>query len=470
MPLESVAAAEAYLARRAPDLLLLDVKLGDGDGLVLLDKLRGQGLRTPVIVVTAFGTVERAVQALRAGAADFLVKPFTNERLVSAVERRAGGRAAVGGAGAGGAQARGARGHGRRAHRRGGRAEGRGGAAAPGGRLGGHGAGARRVRHGQGAGGPRHPRGLASAGRALRLRQLRGAALLAAGVRAVRLRARRLHRSARRGARASSRRRRAARSSWTRLATCRWRPRPGCCACCRSGEITRIGGREAVRVDIRVISATHRDLDAMAASGQFRADLLYRLAVIPIRLPPLRERAGGHPGAHRALPGEARGAQGPAGASAGRGARCGERRSTPGRATCASWRTSSSARWCWAGSTRSRSRRRLTQGSRALPSRPAARRRSSRRSSSTPPSRRSGRRWPSRAGRGHRRAEGRGRPEDGGREAARGELQDPLQQDPRARHPRRAAHRLKLPRWLRAQAPEAYRAAGAGSSTKPLGQ
>ena len=61
------------------------MKLGDGDGLVLLDRLRGQGLRTPVIVVTAFGTVERAVQALRAGAEDFLVKPFTNERLVSAV-------------------------------------------------------------------------------------------------------------------------------------------------------------------------------------------------------------------------------------------------------------------------------------------------------------------------------------------------------------------------------------------------
>jgi len=61
VPLESVAAAEAYLARRAPDLLLLDVKLGDGDGLVLLDKLRREGLRTPVIVVTAFGTVERAV-------------------------------------------------------------------------------------------------------------------------------------------------------------------------------------------------------------------------------------------------------------------------------------------------------------------------------------------------------------------------------------------------------------------------
>ena len=87
VPLASVAEAEAYLARRAPDLLLLDVKLGDGDGLTLLDGLRRRGLRMPVIVVTAFGTVDRAVQALRAGAADFLVKPCPNERLVSAVER-----------------------------------------------------------------------------------------------------------------------------------------------------------------------------------------------------------------------------------------------------------------------------------------------------------------------------------------------------------------------------------------------
>ncbi|MFP2934213.1 sigma-54 interaction domain-containing protein, partial [Pyxidicoccus sp. 3LG] len=61
-------------------------------------------------------------------------------------------------------------------------------------------------------------------------------------------------------------------------------------------ELTRIGGREPVKVDLRVIAATHRDLDALAASGQFRADLLYRLAVVPIHLPPLRERVGDVPG------------------------------------------------------------------------------------------------------------------------------------------------------------------------------
>jgi DNA-binding NtrC family response regulator len=61
-------------------------------------------------------------------------------------------------------------------------------------------------------------------------------------------------------------------------------------------EITRIGGREPVKVDLRVIAATHRNLEAMAAQGQFRSDLLYRLAVIPIHLPSLRERRGDIPG------------------------------------------------------------------------------------------------------------------------------------------------------------------------------
>jgi Nif-specific regulatory protein len=55
-------------------------------------------------------------------------------------------------------------------------------------------------------------------------------------------------------------------------------------------ELERVGGRKAIPVDIRVIAATNRDLTELIAKGKFRSDLLYRLNVISIQIPPLRER------------------------------------------------------------------------------------------------------------------------------------------------------------------------------------
>jgi len=58
----------------------------------------------------------------------------------------------------------------------------------------------------------------------------------------------------------------------------------------QDGWLERVGGRQPIHVDVRIVAATHRDLAAMVAEGRFREDLWYRLAVFPIFLPPLRQR------------------------------------------------------------------------------------------------------------------------------------------------------------------------------------
>jgi two-component system nitrogen regulation response regulator GlnG len=58
----------------------------------------------------------------------------------------------------------------------------------------------------------------------------------------------------------------------------------------QEGEFTTVGGRQPIKANVRIIAATHRDLRMAIRQGQFREDLFYRLNVVPIRLPPLRER------------------------------------------------------------------------------------------------------------------------------------------------------------------------------------
>ena len=90
---DSVSTARLALQHSSIDLLLLDLKLPGGGGLSLLEDIHAHHPQTIVIVMTAFATVDSAVESMRTGAGDYLTKPFTLEELSTTLERAAQRRA-----------------------------------------------------------------------------------------------------------------------------------------------------------------------------------------------------------------------------------------------------------------------------------------------------------------------------------------------------------------------------------------
>jgi len=84
---ENVATARGRLAEQAFDLIVLDHRLPDGTGLALLERLAKEGVDSEVIMMTAYSTTEDAVRAMKAGAADYVMKPFDIDEMVVVAER-----------------------------------------------------------------------------------------------------------------------------------------------------------------------------------------------------------------------------------------------------------------------------------------------------------------------------------------------------------------------------------------------
>ena len=89
---ENVEAGWAQFQAQTPDLALVDMQLPDGDGLELLERLRGSGFDQPIIVMTAFGTVTSAVTAMKHGAVDFIEKPLSVKEMCRLIVQMLKGR------------------------------------------------------------------------------------------------------------------------------------------------------------------------------------------------------------------------------------------------------------------------------------------------------------------------------------------------------------------------------------------
>lgn len=288
VPVHDVDHALTALRRTPFDLVLTDLVMPGKSGMDLLQAIRHLGLEVDVVLMTAFGTVERAVEAMRAGASDFIVKPIKRATLLQALDR----------------VVKAAR---LKRENRALRDE------------------LRQLRAGQ------ELQGISPGFRAAVATARQAAAsdatvlLLGESGTGKELFAREIHAASHRsdgpfvplhcaalpeslieselfgheagaftGAiKANAGRIEAANGGTLFLDEIGELPPSAQVKLLRvlqEGEVQRVGATAPRHVDVRVVAATHRDLEAMVAAGTFREDLFYRLHVIALRIPPLRDR------------------------------------------------------------------------------------------------------------------------------------------------------------------------------------
>ena len=284
---EAGTAADALrvLAHTPIDVVLTDFRLPGADGLALVKQAQAASPDVPVVVLTGQGTIASAVECLKSGASDYLLKPADPEALEVALERALSGRALR-----------------------------------------------REVQYLRTAGGREvEPLGESAAWR--RALEMIDAAALSDSIVLLRgesgtgkdLLARRLHQKSRRAAapyvrvngaavplelweseffghrRGSFTGASADREGWFQLAhrgtlfldevgAMPSEAQPKLLRAIQDGEFHRLGEQQPTRVDVRIVAATNADLESDVKDGRFRADLYYRLNVLQIRVPPLRDR------------------------------------------------------------------------------------------------------------------------------------------------------------------------------------
>jgi DNA-binding NtrC family response regulator len=286
--LEDGAGLVARVDLTPPDLVLLDIVMPGLDGLAALERLRERYADLPVVMMSGAATIERAVKAIRLGAYDFLEKPITPEKLLVTVERGLAWRQL----GRENAALRAERGE-----------------AAADCQMVGTSAAAMALREAIRRVAPSQAkvliRGENGTGKELVARAIHDASPRARGP-FIKVNCAAIprdlveselfghERGAFTGATATRKGKFELADSGTlfldEVGDMSAEAQAKLLRALETGEAERVGGARPIRFDVRAIAATNKDLEAEIAAGRFREDLYYRLSVVPVVVPPLRER------------------------------------------------------------------------------------------------------------------------------------------------------------------------------------